>query len=38
MCDIDPRIVHPVLEKDVQYLLDMLDENEQRVVEYRCDY
>lgn len=38
MCDIDPKIVHPVLEKDVQYLLDMLDENEQRVVEYRCDY
>jgi 2-amino-4-hydroxy-6-hydroxymethyldihydropteridine diphosphokinase len=38
MCDIDPRIVHPALEKDVQYLLDMLDENEQRVVEYRCDY
>lgn len=38
MCDIDPKIVHPVLEKDVRYLLDMLDENEQRVVEYRCDY
>ena len=38
MCDIDPKIVHPVLEKDVQYLLDMLNENEQRVVEYRCDY
>ena len=38
VCDIDPKIVHPVLKKDVQYLLDMLNENEQRVVEYRCDY
>ena len=38
LCDIDPKIVHPVLKKDVQYLLDMLNENEQRVVEYRCDY
>ena len=38
LCDIDPKIVHPVLKKDVQNLLDMLNENEQRVVEYRCDY
>lgn len=38
ICDIDPEIVHPVLKKDMQYLLDILDENEQKVVEYPCDY
>ena len=38
ICDIDPKIVHPVLKKDMQYLLDVLDENEQRVIEYPCDY
>ncbi len=38
ICDIDPKIVHPVLKKEMQYLLDSLDENEQRIVEYRCDY
>jgi len=34
ICDIDPKIVHPVLKKDMQYLLDILDENEQRIIEY----
>lgn len=29
-CDIDPKIVHPVLKKDMQYLLDNLDDNGQR--------
>ncbi len=38
ICDIDPKIVHPVLKKDMQYLLDILDENEQRIIEYSCDY
>ncbi len=37
ICDIDPNIVHPVFKKDMQYLLDILEENEQRIVEYRCD-
>ena len=38
ICDIDPTIVHPVLKKEMQALLDVLDKNEQRIVEYRCDY
>ena len=38
ICDIDPTIVHPVFKKEMQALLDVLDENEQRIVEYRCDY
>jgi 2-amino-4-hydroxy-6-hydroxymethyldihydropteridine diphosphokinase len=38
ICDIDPKIVHPLLKKDMQYLLDNMNENEQRVVEYSCDY
>jgi 2-amino-4-hydroxy-6-hydroxymethyldihydropteridine diphosphokinase len=38
ICDIDPKIVHPSLKKDMQYLLDNLDENEQRIVDFKCDY
>ncbi len=38
ICDIDPTIVHPVLKKEMQALLNALDENEQRIVEFRCDY
>ena len=34
MCDIDPKVIHPVLKKDVQYLLDHLDDHKQRVVPY----
>jgi 2-amino-4-hydroxy-6-hydroxymethyldihydropteridine diphosphokinase len=34
MCDIDPKIIHPVFKKDMQYLLDHLDDHEQRVVPY----
>ena len=37
ICDIDPKTVHPVLQKDMQYLLDRLGENEQRIIEYKCD-
>ena len=35
LCDIDPTIKHPVLKKDVQSLLNNLDDNEQRIIEYR---
>jgi len=38
ICDINPKIVHPLLKKDMQYLLDDLNENGQRIVEYTCDY
>lgn len=38
ICDINPEIVHPVLKKNMKYLLNMLDENEQRIIEYSCDY
>lgn len=37
ICDIDPTIIHPVLMKNMQSLLEMLDEKKQRVVEYTCD-
>ena len=37
-CDIDPIIVHPVLKKDMQYLLDKLDNKGQRLIQYKCDY
>lgn len=32
MCDIDPRMMHPVLKKDMQALQDALGENEQRII------
>jgi 2-amino-4-hydroxy-6-hydroxymethyldihydropteridine diphosphokinase len=35
ICDIDPTIVHPVFKKEMQDLLDDLDENEQRIIEYK---
>ena len=38
MCDIDPFIVHPVFKKEMHHLLAALDENEQRIIEYQCDY
>jgi len=37
-CDIDPKIVHPVLKKDLKYLLDHLDDKGQKIVRYSCDY
>lgn len=38
-CDIDSRVVHPVLKKDMQYLLNNLDKKGQMVVYYKCcDY
>jgi 2-amino-4-hydroxy-6-hydroxymethyldihydropteridine diphosphokinase len=38
ICDIDPSIIHPVLNKEMQVLLASLDENEQRIIEYQCDF
>ncbi|UCD89828.1 MAG: 2-amino-4-hydroxy-6-hydroxymethyldihydropteridine diphosphokinase [Desulfobacterales bacterium] len=38
ICDIDAKIIHPVLMKNMQSLLEMLDEDEQRIEEYRCAY
>jgi 2-amino-4-hydroxy-6-hydroxymethyldihydropteridine diphosphokinase len=35
ICDIDPTLVHPVLKKDMQYLLDNLDDGGQKVVRYK---
>jgi 2-amino-4-hydroxy-6-hydroxymethyldihydropteridine diphosphokinase len=35
ICDIDPNIVHPVLKKEMQFLLAALDENGQKVIEYQ---
>ena len=35
ICDIDPKLVHPVLKKDMQYLLDNLDDGGQKVVRYK---
>lgn len=38
-CDIDSRTVHPVLKKDMQYLLNNLDKKGQMVVYCKCcDY
>ena len=35
ICDIDPTIIHPVLKKDMQSLLALLGEDEQKVIEYQ---
>ncbi len=34
ICDIDPKVVHPVLKKDMQHLLDNLSDG-QKIFEYR---
>jgi 2-amino-4-hydroxy-6-hydroxymethyldihydropteridine diphosphokinase len=34
LCDIDTNIVHPVLKKNIQSLLDGLNGNEQRILPY----
>ena len=34
ICDIDPDIVHPVLQQTMLALLENLDETEQRITEY----
>ncbi len=33
-CDIDPDVVHPVLKKDVRYLLSNIKDKDQKVVKY----
>jgi 2-amino-4-hydroxy-6-hydroxymethyldihydropteridine diphosphokinase len=38
ICDINAELIHPVLKKSMKYLLDILDKNGQRVIEYPCDY
>ena len=35
ICDIDPTLVHPVLKKDMQSLLDSLDDSGQKIIPYR---
>jgi len=38
ICDINPKFIHPVLKMDMQYLLNNLDDKEQRVVQHCFDY
>jgi 2-amino-4-hydroxy-6-hydroxymethyldihydropteridine diphosphokinase len=38
LCDIDPTIVHPVFRKNVQYLLDHLDDEGQEIFPYDAQY
>lgn len=35
ICDIDPSIIHPVLKQDMQYLLERLGDEKQKVFEYK---
>jgi 2-amino-4-hydroxy-6-hydroxymethyldihydropteridine diphosphokinase len=35
ICDINPAIIHPVLEKEMRFLLKRLGNDSQKVVEYR---
>jgi 2-amino-4-hydroxy-6-hydroxymethyldihydropteridine diphosphokinase len=34
ICDIDPGIIHPILKKNMQYLLNSLNDNGQGVEPY----
>lgn len=36
ICDIDPKIIHPVLKKDVRCLLDTLNDTAQGIELYQC--
>ncbi len=36
ICDIDPFIIHPVLKKEMQFLLKRLGDDKQKVFEYKC--
>jgi 2-amino-4-hydroxy-6-hydroxymethyldihydropteridine diphosphokinase len=38
ICDIDSKIIHPVFKKNMKSLLDSLDDKEQGIAEYKCDY
>ena len=35
ICDIDPAVIHPVLKKEMQILLEELGAEEQKVFEYK---
>ena len=35
LCDIDPDYIHPVFKKNLRHLLDSLDDNNQKVIEYK---
>lgn len=35
LCDIDPDYIHPVFKKNLRHLLDSLDDNDQKVIEYK---
>ncbi|MFC1858244.1 2-amino-4-hydroxy-6-hydroxymethyldihydropteridine diphosphokinase [Thermodesulfobacteriota bacterium] len=35
ICDIDPKTIHPILKKDVRYLLDSLHANDQKTILYK---
>ena len=37
ICDIDRKVLHPVFKKDMQSLLDLLENDGQRLVKYQCD-
>lgn len=34
LCDIDPEIIHPVLNRDIRDLLESLEDDDQKVIEY----
>lgn len=36
LCDLDATIIHPLLNREVGYLLDQLPDRGQRVVEHAC--
>jgi 2-amino-4-hydroxy-6-hydroxymethyldihydropteridine diphosphokinase len=36
ICDIDPSIIHPVLKKEMQFLLKHLGDDTQKVFEFTC--
>jgi 7,8-dihydro-6-hydroxymethylpterin-pyrophosphokinase len=36
ICDIDPTIIHPVLKKEMQFLLERLGDDKQKVFEFKC--
>jgi len=38
VCDIDAEIIHPVFKKNMKYLIDNMDDEEQGIEEYKCDY
>jgi len=35
ICDIDPSIIHPVFHRTMQFLLESIDSEDQRITEYK---